>query len=73
MPPPNTEGKVLEVLPNALVRVELANGERVVAHVGTRLRLSLIRLLPGDRVRLERSPYDPSRGRIVERLPADTR
>ena len=61
------DGTVVEVLPNALFRVELATGERLVAHVGNRLRLHLVKLLPGDSVRVERSPYDPSRGRIVAR------
>lgn len=65
MPAMPAEGTVVEVLPNALFRIELRNGERVVAHVGTPLRLHLVRLLPGDVVQVERSPYDPSRARIV--------
>ncbi len=62
------EGTVAEVLPSALYLVELPNGEQVQAHAGNRLRLHLVRLLPGDRVRVECSPVDPSRGRIVARL-----
>src|SRR6185437_5350173 len=62
------EGKVLESLPNAMFRVELANGHTVLAHISGKLRLNFIRILPGDRVRVELSPYDLSRGRITYRL-----
>ncbi|MDK2821186.1 MAG: translation initiation factor [Clostridia bacterium] len=61
------EGKVLEPLPNAMFRVELANGHRVLAHVSGKIRMNFIRILPGDRVTVELSPYDLSRGRIVYR------
>jgi translation initiation factor IF-1 len=62
------EGKVIEPLPNAMFRVELANGHKVLAHVSGKLRMHFIRILPGDRVTVELSPYDLSRGRIVYRL-----
>ena len=62
------EGKVVEALPNAMFRVELENGHRVLAHVSGRMRMNFIRILPGDRVRVELSPYDLSRGRITYRL-----
>ncbi|MDN5344199.1 MAG: translation initiation factor [Clostridia bacterium] len=61
------EGKVIEPLPNAMFRVELANGHRVLAHVSGKIRMNFIRILPGDRVTVELSPYDLSRGRIVYR------
>ena len=61
------EGKVIETLPNAMFRVELANGHRVLAHVSGKMRMNFIRILPGDTVTLELSPYDLSRGRIVRR------
>jgi len=61
-------GTVVEPLPNAMFAVELENGTRVLAHLAERLRVPLIRLLPGDKVRVELSPYDLSRGRIVERF-----
>ncbi|MCD6255105.1 MAG: translation initiation factor IF-1 [Deltaproteobacteria bacterium] len=62
------EGKVIEALPNAMFRVELDNGHRVLAHVAGKLRIHFIRILPGDRVRVELSPYDLSRGRITYRI-----
>ncbi|HEX3723882.1 MAG TPA: translation initiation factor IF-1 [Nitrolancea sp.] len=62
------EGKVLEPLPNAMFRVELDSGHTVLAHISGKLRLNFIRILPGDRVRVELSPYDLSRGRITYRL-----
>jgi translation initiation factor IF-1 len=62
------EGKVLEALPNAMFRVELAAGHTVLAHISGKLRLHFIRILPGDRVTVELSPYDLTRGRIVYRL-----
>ena len=61
------EATVKEALPNAVFKVELATGRDVLAHVSERLRLSVLRILPGDMVTLEISPYDLSRGRIVER------
>ncbi len=61
------EGKVVEPLPNAMFRVELENGHRVLAHVSGKIRLNFIRILPGDRVLLELSPYDLTRGRIIYR------
>lgn len=61
------EGKVLEPLPNAMFRVELDNGHRVLAHISGKMRMHFIKILPGDRVTLELSPYDLSRGRIVYR------
>lgn len=61
------EGKVTEALPNAVFRVELENGHKVLAHVSGRMRMHFIRILPGDTVTVELSPYDLSRGRIVYR------
>lgn len=66
--PIETEGKVLESLPNGMFRVELDNGHIVLAHICGRIRLNFIRILPGDRVKLELSPYDLSRGRITYRI-----
>ena len=62
------EGKVLEALPNAMFRVELATGHRVLAHISGKLRMNFIKILPGDRVTVELSPYDLTRGRITYRL-----
>jgi len=62
-----TSGVVIETLPNATFRVELANGHKVIAHVCGRMRMKFIRILPGDKVSLEISPYDLSRGRIIYR------
>ena len=61
------EGKVTEALPNAVFRVELENGHRVLAHVSGRMRMNFIRILPGDQVTVELSPYDLAKGRIVYR------
>jgi translation initiation factor IF-1 len=61
------EGKVIEPLPNAMFKVELENGHRVLAHISGKMRMHYIKILPGDRVTLELSPYDLSRGRIVYR------
>ena len=61
------EGKVLETLPNAMFRVELENGHKVLAHVSGKMRMHFIRILPGDRVTGEVSPYDLTRGRITFR------
>lgn len=62
------EGRVLEPLPNAMFRVELDNGHKILAHVSGKIRLNFIRVLAGDRVRVELSPYDLSRGRIIYRF-----
>ncbi len=62
------EGKVVEALPNATFRVELANGHMVLAHISGKIRVHYIRVLPGDRVLVELSPYDLSRGRITYRF-----
>jgi translation initiation factor IF-1 len=62
------EGAVLEPLPNTMFAVELENGHRVLAHISGKLRMNFIRILPGDRVRVELSPYDLTRGRITYRL-----
>ena len=62
------EGTVVEPLPNAMFRVELENGHHVLAHISGKLRMNFIRILPGDRVRVELSPYDLARGRITYRL-----
>ncbi|KEO81758.1 translation initiation factor IF-1 [Tumebacillus sp. ITR2] len=61
------EGKVIEPLPNAMFRVELENGHKVLAHVSGKIRMHYIRILPGDRVTVELSPYDLTRGRITYR------
>jgi translation initiation factor IF-1 len=61
------DGKVLETLPNAMFRVELANGHKVLAHVSGKMRMNFIRILPGDSVTMELSPYDLTRGRIIRR------
>jgi translation initiation factor IF-1 len=62
------EGTIVESLPNATFRVELENGHRVLAHISGRMRMHWIRILPGDRVTVEFSPYDLSRGRIIYRF-----
>ena len=62
------EGTVVEPLPNAMFRVELENGHSVLAHVSGKMRMNFIRILPGDRVKVELSPYDLSRGRITYRF-----
>lgn len=61
------EGTVLETLPNAMFRVELDNGHKVLAHISGKMRMHYIRILPGDRVSVELSPYDLTRGRITYR------
>jgi translation initiation factor IF-1 len=61
------EGTVIEALPNTMFRVELANKHVVLAHVSGKMRMHFIKILPGDRVTLEISPYDPRKGRIVYR------
>ena len=62
------EGKVIEPLPNAMFRVELDNGHKVLAHISGKMRMNYIRILPGDRVKVELSPYDLTRGRITFRV-----
>jgi translation initiation factor IF-1 len=61
------EGTVVETLPNAMFRVKLDNGHRVLAHISGKMRMHFIKILPGDRVTIELSPYDFSRGRITYR------
>jgi translation initiation factor IF-1 len=61
------EGKVVEALPNAMFQVELENGHRILAHISGKLRMNFIRILPGDKVTIELSPYDLTRGRITWR------
>lgn len=61
------EGTVVEALPNAMFRVELENGHKVLAHVSGKMRMYFIKILPGDKVTVELSPYDLNRGRIVYR------
>ncbi|MCD6183601.1 MAG: translation initiation factor IF-1 [Thermovirga sp.] len=61
------KGTVVEPLPNAMFRVELENGHKILAHVSGKMRMHFIRILPGDKVLLEISPYDLTRGRIVYR------
>ncbi len=62
-----TEGRVIEPLPNAMFKVELDNGHVVLAHISGKMRMHFIKILPGDRVSLELSPYDLTRGRITYR------
>jgi translation initiation factor IF-1 len=62
------EGVVAEALPNAMFRVELANNHKVLAHVSGKMRMNFIRILPGDKVMCELSPYDLTRGRIIYRV-----
>ncbi len=62
------EGTVVEALPNAMFRVELDKGHKVLAHISGKMRMHFIRILPGDRVTVELSPYDLTRGRIVYRF-----
>ena len=61
------EGKVIEALPNAMFQVELPNGHRIMAHISGKMRLNFIRIYPGDKVTIELSPYDLTRGRITWR------
>jgi translation initiation factor IF-1 len=61
------EGRVIEPLPNAMFRVELDNGHRVLAHISGKMRMHFIKILPGDKVTVELSPYDLTRGRIIYR------
>ena len=62
------EGKVVETLPNAMFKVELENGVQVLAHVSGKIRMHYIKILPGDRVKVEMSPYDLTKGRITFRF-----
>jgi len=66
--PIQVTGTVIEALPNAMFRVELENKHVVIAHVSGKMRMNFIKILPGDRVTLELSPYDLSRGRIIYRF-----
>lgn len=61
------EGTVVEALPNAMFQVELENGHKVLAHISGKLRMNFIKILPGDKVTMELSPYDLTRGRITWR------
>lgn len=61
------EGTVVEPLPNAMFRVELPNGHRILAHISGKMRMHFIKILPGDKVKVQLSPYDLNRGRIVFR------
>jgi translation initiation factor IF-1 len=61
------EGRIVEALPNAMFRVELENGHRILAHISGKMRMHFIQILPGDTVTVEVSPYDLNRGRIVYR------
>ncbi len=65
--PIEVEGTIIETLPNAMFRVELDNGHRVLAHVSGKMRMHFIRIIPGDKVKMELSPYDLTRGRITYR------
>ena len=62
------DGEVLETLPNALFRVKLDNGHEILAHLSGKMRMNFIKILPGDKVSIEMSPYDEGKGRIVYRL-----
>ena len=62
------EGTVLDTLPNAMFKVELENGHEILAHVSGKIRMNYIRILPGDKVTIEMSPYDLTRGRITYRF-----
>ena len=62
------EGTVVESLPNAMFRVELTNGHKILAHISGKMRMHYIRILPGDKVSVEMSPYDLTRGRITYRF-----
>lgn len=62
------EGTILESLPNAMFQVELENGHKVLAHISGKIRKNFIRILPGDKVKVELTPYDLTRGRITYRL-----
>lgn len=61
------EGTIVEKLPNAMFRVELENGHQILAHISGKLRMNFIRIIPGDKVKIEMSPYDLTKGRITWR------
>jgi translation initiation factor IF-1 len=61
------EGTILEALPNAMFRVEMEGGHKILAHISGKMRMNYIRILPGDKVKVELSPYDLTRGRIIYR------
>lgn len=61
------DGRILESLPNATFRVELENGHKILAHISGKMRMNFIRILPGDKVTVEMSPYDLTKGRIIYR------
>jgi translation initiation factor IF-1 len=61
------EGTVIEALPNAMFQIELSNGHQILGHISGKLRMNFIRILPGDKVKVELSPYDLTRGRITWR------
>lgn len=65
--PLEVQGKVIESLPNATFRVELENGHKILAHISGKMRMNFIRILPGDKVTVEMSPYDLTKGRITYR------
>ena len=65
--PIQVDGSILETLPNATFRVELENGHKVLAHISGKMRMHFIKILPGDKVTVELSPYDLNRGRIIYR------
>ncbi len=65
--PIKIDGSILETLPNATFRVELENGHKVLAHISGKMRMHFIKILPGDKVTVELSPYDLNRGRIIYR------
>ena len=66
-PPIKVDGTILDTLPNATFKVELESGHKVLAHVSGKMRMHFIKILPGDKVTIELSPYDLTRGRIVYR------
>ena len=66
--PIEVEGIIKETLPNAMFRVELDNGHKILAHVSGKMRMNFIRILPGDTVKIQLSPYDLTRGRIIYRV-----
>ncbi len=66
--PIEAQGTVVEPLPNAMFRIELENGNRILAHISGKMRMHFIKILPGDKVTVELSPYDLSRGRITYRM-----
>ena len=63
-----TEGTVLEALPNALFKIQLESGQEIVGHLSGKMRIHYIRVVPGDRVKVQMTPYDLSKGRIIQRL-----